>query len=1040
MAIFGARNMPPELLRGEDGWTLRSVLRLNDLHSQRREQESTPRKRPNVEQAVFEWITHDEGFEPGTPLQQGSPVLNMSGSMESRASKMPSQSSESDFDENDFGVCASCAKTHFRRPDDRMIMCSNKSCTSMVHQQCYSPPLTSVPEGPFYCSERCEEIVRKYPHLLYDSSQETHSENDDMYESGPDNDDMDEADLMQGDSAKSSCLKIATVKARLQKSHNPITFVSMLKYATDHSGITPEVYQMLLQGMANRLQCKNASLTTEQISILEKEAPPVNIRRSLRALGGCDLRTVELTYKIPGTKLVAYFNFHYRCPLSVALDLYESYTIRVGSPVFGWDSEFCCTCSGRYPDLKSHIETMARELDIDLKSSVMFPVLCYCDESATSSRNVQFNPMWMHPAGIDVDARYVLREDCHGLVGLLPVESHLQFRPEDGQDWAAVHKVSNENRATACRQLKLQAIRTILRDWKRSEEEGYRCEIDGEIVYFRPVLFGMVTDMAERREHLCLRRNKYHCSVCYNFPGRNIDEASRIEKKNELRSIKIDQEIRSGFRSGVTSQTREGKDEEFKRDKILSLYGVERTDACPFTAYNDSNIFVPDQHPSRIYRFDALHLKHGVTEYFCIFADKAVNSKLIPESQRFGNEYLRTGKFSMHVMEGDIESFHVIPLTLAFGNFGVEMDPEVRLNLYLGACDLLLILGLLTDPCPKMILGKLKNVIGSFQKRVRKLLVEEWEGNKDETTKMHELFSHVVDAIKVAGHADGFSAKIQETMHCSVKGFFLEKSSRRTESVFKETLWTSFHKMTIENALSFDKWMEIMVERDEPFYPVARFRILEPKLAEGPLAPLILRNFCSVAKRVLGKDVSIPSSALQNIRCPGEGSVHGDALLGFVECTRRQVHISRSEIFRVLNSGKQRAGGLEFLLAYASDERSCTGVSSSTSCRDPRCRFQDPNFNLFCSSVRDANTSHGFPILFVNGSVILWPLQRVSSINSILPGQHEAIIECHCVPDRLIEVPFSRIRGASMFKYPNQKLFGKEDIGFVFSGRNVFGF
>lgn len=69
----------------------------------------------------------------------------------------------------------------------------------MVHQQCHSPPLTSVPEGPYYCSERCEEIVRKNPHLLYDSSQESHSENDDMYEDGPNNDDMDEADLMQGD-------------------------------------------------------------------------------------------------------------------------------------------------------------------------------------------------------------------------------------------------------------------------------------------------------------------------------------------------------------------------------------------------------------------------------------------------------------------------------------------------------------------------------------------------------------------------------------------------------------------------------------------------------------------------------------------------------------------------------------------------------------------------------------------------------------------------------------------------------------------------
>lgn len=77
------------------------------------EQENTPRKRPNVEQAVFERTIRKEGFEPDTPMQQGSPVLNMSGSMESPTSNMPSQSSESDFDENDFGICVSCAKPIF---------------------------------------------------------------------------------------------------------------------------------------------------------------------------------------------------------------------------------------------------------------------------------------------------------------------------------------------------------------------------------------------------------------------------------------------------------------------------------------------------------------------------------------------------------------------------------------------------------------------------------------------------------------------------------------------------------------------------------------------------------------------------------------------------------------------------------------------------------------------------------------------------------------------------------------------------------------
>lgn len=945
--------------------------------------------------------------------------------------------SESGDSDDGFGVCVVCGG------DGKDVSMQCGLCANWIHLKCWNKRFGNnevhVPSGDIICTsyEQCKKEFDKLvsigwieapPQLLDD-------EDDDK----GDVREMDRLDdalemLEQGISMPETGSSLNSMVFNLLeiKRDEPLKYESLQCWQKYSHGIDKASHEGQVEAFFTTMLKYgfHAPWFEEAKSRLKSHLPPRNI---LRVLESCIRKNTikhEVLLKSLGGKnsgVHAKFELNYIDVIDAAFDLFCSYTLRRFGPTFSWKDLKQSTC-GRLPFVEKVIRRFAQyeSFDPDDPKNVTIPVILYEDDSRTKSGNVTVCPLWLTSALIDPACRAEHASDAHVLVSLLPVGSALEFVSDDGSECF----VPITKRETLAKSLRLDALEEILGNITDNQSEGRPYVIEGRVVYVRVLLFSFCTDMKERRTVLSLMTNKYHCSHCYDFPGRpNIDE-----RVSGLRTTKKDKKLRTLFssqdvsHSHSTSQRGKSLTERFK--EAHSTLGILRIDKCPLTRNPERAVFTQDG-PYELFLPDLLHCKDGVTRRYMRMLISLLGESAIKVTQQFGNEFLETKRFAMHIMEKGIESAHFIPLALQFGEFDSELTSTDRTTLVKGACALLSIFGLLNDPAPLHVHDHLKSAVEQFRTSVEYLSAKT---GVPITPKMHELFEHFSPTIRRVGSLRPFSAKLFETFHKDIIEEY-SKSSRRIGHGRgnREVLIKFYYRRAlreVEHLQNKEQMNDIRLEPHLSFRPEPRFRVKQAYVSNLTAVKHLHRNLGKIARKVFALNTTPDVS--HDIIDNDQVSNFGDTLEMFLECPLRKSKASRTETAVVPDTshGTFFSGGSFTCVAFANCQTPFKDKKNTCDCF-----VHSASIELFCSSERD-NTSYTVPVLF--GDDYLLGLSLNPPTHHTFPINNGSIQELECDWSRLIKVPYSVVRGVRMMRPHHEKRYRFNVFVFIF--QDVFGY
>ena len=612
----------------------------------------------------------------------------------------------------------------------------------------------------------------------------------------------------------------------------------------------------------------------------------------------------------------------------------ESYALRAFGVALNWQSKVCN--AGRFPNLKRRIEMFANYMEYDPydPANKTVGVNLYSDDTCTKSGVVEISPLWLSLSLMSVETRTNLKQRGHCLMALLPNDKTVHYRFASGKDAEGSLQLTSAMKLEALTALRLQAFETILKDWKSHEVEG---KLYGNI-RLRVMLFQYSCDMKERL--LLTGLTSYKCFNCYEFNGKEY-QYNITGKRTAMRDKTFRQELLDDIK--LNPHDKAGAEKAFLQ--TYSCCGLSCYDTSPFTRNPLCAIYTLEGICETM-RSDALHQKDGVINYYTGFVSHFIGPDLLKESTRFGNVHLKTNKYSMHYAEKTIESLHSFPVAIAFGKFNDDISEDEREKLFIGCCDLLRILGLLTDPCPAFILPQLRATIRKFRDHVNWLLgMLELRGidgaGTNETPKLHELFAHMADHIEEAGLSDSFSTKFLETLH-ELLTLMMRETSQRDDSACLEMMNRSFFISVVEEVEIMRKGTSVYsAELSDLWESEAIYKIA--KLIGQPTTPneLLKMNVQSVAELLLGR---IPKSILDNLPILQEenGLEFGNSLHMYVNCKKRQRIIIRTSKAVVPGTSQ---GEFKYALSaiafknynYNNSNRLAVPVGKEE-CDDPNCR------------------------------------------------------------------------------------------------------
>jgi hypothetical protein len=980
-------------------------------------------------------------------------------------------------------------------------LCQCSYCFDWIHLRCYNlvhpedPPLRKVPKGKFVCesvasclSKYRKQVVDGYVHddlgYLSEEFADCAGDAETNFSAYP-GDDAFFQQIASSTAVEQSGathaglpppLRRATAHLQRYARSKPAVLGAARLWGMHNIRWTPKAAKDYNSTIADILSKEGCSLTMQQREALEKHLPPQNIRRSLEACGKDVVQTIELAHRFKnGVEVV--FNFSCRDPVEASTDLYYSRLSTRYQPKFDWTKPRCST--GRFPDIQSKLSHFASSFGVSLNdpTQIIIAVGMYVDESQSASGNVQTCPCWLWDLSLDPSARALEKENVHAFICEFPTITNLEYRYLDshaGSPELARSKLTKGQKFKALLTLKRQAVEVLLKQLKAVEREGRKIQTAEGLFTVRVMLTCFVTDMKERRVMLGLRRGVYDCSHCYAFPG----VWNEAETPRGNRSVYKDAAIRENFREEYRRLPREAKSgsiaDEFK--KAYGHLAIPYADECAFTQNKDSSIYFFDG-PYEIFWFDALHGKDGIILYYCDFLEAFCGENFVDVTADFGNEFLKTKRFSMHVMERGIESFHFVPLALAFGKFTNPITDEERMWLFNGACDLLTILCLLTDPCPLFIVDKLEAMIARFKSHVATLL-DRLKGTPGKahklTTKMHELFHHVADQVRRCGVPNAFSAKLFETFHQGIKELYQASSHRSGQgSASREVLLSHFYRQLISESASETTKAELVwsVRGSCAARFVPRFKISND-FSDKLLREAIERNLPALLRSVARASETNIDSICATFQVPENPALKnpktfGNSLKMWIEDAEREVAYSGEAIAVVpgVHKGMYSSGGSYNAIVYHDALSQSAGTRYSwTNCPVEKCpeRHHDLEFQLFCSAARDDTAAFAIPLVFFLDCVLAFKLEPISNQQARLPMSSVQQAEdpadfCGTTPgcepalvnglpaifgarvtdyNKPVFVKYELIRGVCMIRpdYAHQ-----EGTVFVFPGRGSFG-
>ena len=951
------------------------------------------------------------------------------------------RATETTVSSNSDMICTYCAGGGDAK---RLVQCS--LCGNFAHLSCYSVAtgnnLEEVPEGRFVCrdEESCEKgrIALVRAGLI----------DDDQGEEVPFPFDIafashEASSLPLGSSSE----RFVTNLLRL-KTQKPMHYASLNQWCETLHGVSKTTYLYFIDGVKQLLSDAGHSLEPEVLQRLEGGAPPLSIRRVLETCRASILHRVELKVplkkKADGHNLEAFCIFHYRDPIDAAYDLHRSPLLHTAGPYYDW-KDFRDPCSTkRLPDLWRRYQQFCNynNLDPSDPSCIVIPVIFYFDDTQSKSRNRTACPCWLTSAFIDPTVREIVGQHAHVFLGFLPVESSVEIRfvnpSSDGlhtmQQARAVASLSHSDTKRYADVLRRRAYQSLFSRVAEFEQGGREYSHFGKRVTVRIMVCGIVMDMKERRVFLDLRRNKWHCMTCYDFPGVPLP---LNEPKEGLRNVKRDDEIRAHFRAGS------GADKTQKSfDAAFGRYGLKLKGDCPLLALGQDKSIFWTHGPYELCSPDLLHVKNGIVQRVFEMLSVYIGDDFVAESTRYGNIYLGTGKLAQHVFELETESMHFIPFAVMFGSLAaLEHSDDSRQFLFHGVCDLLAILGLLNDRTPGLVQGVLRERLVSFNRftqRLRDKILAKGGPLREITPKMHELIAHTDEHINRLGFLPSFSSKLFETLHRPVFQMLEGASSGRINdgSGAKEVILAMEYKRALAEVEVLGKESD---RRGAGFRPGQRWqpRAHFVSIAGERQSKL---SFQDGLKYHFGLITSILDvSSLVDLPHVNGADLVGNTLRMNLVCNVRETPASLEDVAVVPGTGLGmfKRGGALNVLAFSARPNKRHSEWQTCPTEGCTCFDHDSGIELFCSSCRDANTGYGIPVLFGVDDAYLIPLSEVHD-DQLLPV-NVAIAEMQCDFTRIVKISFKTIRGVSMMR-PHFDKKAKPGRVFVFRYRRVFGY
>ena len=336
-----------------------------------------------------------------------------------------------------------------------------------------------------------------------------------------------------------------------------------------------------------------------------------------------------------------------------------------------------------------------------------------------------------------------------------------------------------------------------------------------------------------------------------------------------------------------------------------------------------------------------------------------------------------------------------------------------------GSFALLEILALLNDPCPKWILTRLVNAIDVFKQCVVSL-VEGKHGKM--TSKLHELFEHVVDQIQSGGMPINYGSKILETFHHGLVDSYNRTSKRNQGQSLLELIESVQLKRYVKEARKSRETLRVY-DRLLQWKPFSCFRVAGnfPSFEDCFNSSLFSFNANFTLFDLACLDLNYRTLE------PLISNNFSQKLFYVNKCSNRNVDISRVESCSVpfVNKGKYENGAISVLVFESLNRKF---VLPSNNCSVSGCRHHDYQHQLFCSAARDLDNEYGYPLVFCDSFAVVIKLAEKKIISN------SAIVSLMSF-GKLERVEYSRVRGDRM-----AFSLGEKGELFVFCGRYPFGF
>lgn len=548
------------------------------------------------------------------------------------------QGSRTEDEDDDDAVCICCASS---RDWDNLLHCDRPGCLNLRHNFC-DPSLGAgvIPEGDYFCSDKCAELNEVYKARELESSVASTPQSKVEHERN-----MEEY-AVEGSSVASgfgSLLFVFACNVIVASASNPFFALSVYMFAESMRGMTKTNHKKSIAAVSATLSQQGCPLSQRQLDVLESVLPPGNIRRSLGNLGKTGLITETTTVSV-SDEIEAKYVVSFIHPVHAAYNLYTSKSLASYGPIIS-DGD----SADRIPSLDPLYTAFAqaRGFDPTDKSNLTIGVRCWRDGSTSKSRCVKSTAIMLTLAAMDPNTRINAGLDAHTLVSLVINEEDLHYTYKTSSSKSGPvepGEVSKALRTKAGMKVHNETLRLFFKCWRESEDHGLPFHA-GEPVNVRIVLVTWSADKMDRNWMLGIPRKPWHCSGCYCFPGRKLTTEEEFEGgKIVLRNDRQDSEWR---KNGVKTDW-----------EHQSIHGVTFVDKSPFTRIAANTIFLGKGKATRT-PMDKLHNNDGCVIYITEYA-AALIPDLIAKSKEVGNEYLLTGLKQMHIMEYGLKSFHFV--------------------------------------------------------------------------------------------------------------------------------------------------------------------------------------------------------------------------------------------------------------------------------------------------------------------------------------------------------------------------------------------